>query len=577
MLVLSITTGCSASSFDLWGDVPDDTYVATVLYDESGKAIGGSGLAFHRAGAAVEIEAEADGDVARATVVAFDPKLVEASIGFPGAAEARAQPVTLAEPSDARIEGAVWAGALDLAAGGGTLEVVDPIPDLTTSWLPDCATLLSPNEVGTMDEACRSLDCGTKVTQSGCNLEVRVERCTGGMLSGEVDGTGAVDFERSIVFGQCRTVPTRYDARATFECSGGLFEGAQCPMDLYGAPPEPAFDVARISTGPGAPLEETATHTARHTSGMVLLDDAVVVARNERTASPYACVNVPTSLLFFDPDTLESITAAVGPPCLRFLRRDPAMNAFVGVDRDGVVRFDERGMVVATSTFAVPSNVYVRDLAVDPMRREALVLLTVLARMDGASYVLRFDVETLEPRGVYEQPDDDDTRSIDVAPDGRVFVVEAGDDSLYVIDDGATQRINFRAGCGKGRPTTVRFDPGSGRAIVAGRGDLQAALLVELSGELTCRRAKMFEHSAEALSIAPWPLDPNLVLVGFDSNEETFEDRALLAFVETDNMRVRPGAIEIGEGPVSELAVRDDGVIFALLPWRDELVTVRPR
>ncbi len=567
-LALAVT-GCRGADLAAIGDLPPGTYVAILAYADD-TFVGSSGLTRVDSNGRVAIALDAVDDPERYVVYAYDFDAIDRLHGRPAEADLATIPVALAGTNGPRLPAPAFVGGF---VPGDPVSQVAVAPDLTVSWLPDCPALLGFDEIGHANESCRPLVCGTVARQSGCTLDVETPLCAGGRLRGFVRGDGTVDFEPSVQFGACVSRATRYDAALSFECQGGFFEGSVCPIDVYSRAPPLAFEMMTRSTGDAEPIVGAqGVGGPRHLGGMALLDGDVVVTRFERPVNDLACRGVDTELLFFDHDSLLQTQGVPTLDCLRWLRRVPGADEVVGVYNDGDVglaRIDAAGEVVRTATITLGPNEFPNDVAVDPGQNRVVLLVTGVG--DTPGYAMVFELDDLS--FVERTADLGRTpRAATILSGGVIASIDSDLEIVYLAQGQSIAAYDMRTQCGKGSARDIIRHPATSRILVSMRTEVHAIFSLDPEGDGTCRRFGLFEEVAEPQALALWPNDPDLVLAAFDGTEESGHDRTFLAFAHVAESRMLPGVAEIGVGPVAELEVTRDGVVFALLAWSDRIV-----
>lgn len=568
MAILTAVSACRGGDLAALGDLPADSYVAVLAYADDA-LVGASGLSPVDSLGRARIAVEADDDPERYVVYAYGLDAIDRLHGRPSDADLESMRVALAGTNGPRLPAPAWVASF---APGDPVSEIASAPDLTVQWLPDCPALLGFDEIGHVSESCQPLSCGTIARQSGCTLDVETPLCAGGRLRGFVRGDGTVDFESSMQFGTCRSRVKRADAAISFECTGAAFEGTTCPIDVYSRGPELPFEVMTRSTGGAEPIVDPPVLGPRLLGGMALLDGDVAVTRFAQPANEVLCSGVPTELLFFDHDSLLMQRGGPTLDCLRWLRRVPGADEVVGVYNDGdfgLARIDEAGDVVRTATIALEPELYPVDLAVDPSRNVVVLLVTSIGDTTGyaASYDLD-DFSLVERSGSLGRS----PRAITLLGGGRFAAVDSDLETLFVAQGTSVDAFDLRTQCGKGSARDLVHHPATNRYLASMRDDVNAIFVVDAEGDGTCRRFKLHEEVAEPSAMALWLPDPALVLAAFDGTALGGSDATYLALVNVAESRVLPGVAEIGVGPVAELEVTREGVVFALLAWSDRLV-----
>lgn len=569
-LILLAVGACASDDILVIADLPENAYVAAVAYRADGSFVGATGLSRRGSDGPIRAMLATSEGIDRVVVYAYDVAAIEALSDRPSDDRLALLEVHVAGPNESVLPTPAWVGAASRSLDVFELQPIDDAPALSADWLPPCPTLLDPGAVGVVEEACRAASCGTKARQSNCELLLEVPLCTGGRLRGTIDGRGTITFDESPQYGSCVSRTPRFDARASFVCTGGAFEGEVCAIDVYEEPKPRAMEVLAVPTGSGAPIADATDLGPRYTGGLAVLDDRVAVARFSTPATP-SCRGIGTTLSFYDHTTLDLVATATAPDCLRQLRRIPGTTDFIGLFNDEaihVARFDRTGRMVASSTIAPRAMDVAIDVAVDAPGDRVAVLLST----DNRGYVRFFDLRTVAPLPDHPGSFGTFPRSITALADGRIAVTESDQDEVYLSSNDDVLKLTVRPGCGRASIRTVRYHAARDVLLIASRDAAQGLLVVDPKGARQCDRLKNFEQIVEPLAMVSSPSDAALVWVALDGAERSGHDRTFLARAHLDERRFLPGATEIGVGPVAELEVSSEGVLFALLAWSDRLV-----
>ncbi|MBI2374083.1 MAG: hypothetical protein HYV07_08795 [Deltaproteobacteria bacterium] len=430
---------------------------------------------------------------------------------------------------------------------------------LTTSWLPDCQTLLEA-------EALIDADCGpcaARATQSGCAIELPLGPCGFHDLELEVTPTGAArvldprGVECAILEGSKPEVITSLD------CSTNE---RRCRADLYG-PKRASFETKSQTLATPGPQEELLSE------GLGLVGDLAILASGEIAVSTFDGAFEPGPrcarsdrgvVVVLDPRDLSERRRLETSPCpSRLTSLADGSLLLVADSPDRLERIDGTTGERLESVRIPAGDVerHFADLAQSNGR--AFVLSNGAKQDDGILHVV--DLATFAITATVSLPPQTRPMYVD---GGQVRAASNSIDCILEVDEsGYRQEVNV--------PDVCRASNVNSNGMLADGDALfmishaETPYLYEIHAT-RCHRAAFFERLADPASVAK--LDTQrlwVALTAVDASRDAIVstyDRTREAFV--------PGHVAVGRGEIGRMLSSADSVAYVLLREEGKVVRV---
>lgn len=562
LVATAALTACGPPRVPLEGAIPEDArWVSALMLDGGGEVVSASGLLAFDGGS---VETRVPGEVTEEVWVFGWTEEQIAPLRTPTTdPEIPVVPRSGLEPA---LPLPVYGGRSRPA--GERLAPLDPVPDLTTAWLPRCPTVVEESQEMVVDLRCGSLACSGRFGQRGCAIELGLGVCTFPDMTVRVGGDGELSLAGEP---GCQPASVLFPAAGAAVCDG-------CAIDLYvrdrtSPPPLPraeavvadAADPAGWSRPPyDAPLRALAGYGDRvyaavapacrtqPAGGTIHAFERADTLRIDRAGAPARLPDAcgPTRLAAGEAGVFSAGTSTSGVwiarldrdgrPVQRWFRTMPVPVQVLGLE---LLDQADRLAVVATDEDAEASRLWIlraRDLALVSEHALPLRPSGGLAELDGAVIL--------------------------VALGGRVDIFAPG--------DGAVQG-NVVLGTGEGVSNTFHLLIPLGGARFAG---------VAASGRSGIHVARVgmvenvgypFQRAMRLTGLLPTPGEvvPThpAVAAGFGSEPG---QPAVLVRVAPTEVRFWPVDHVVGTGPLIDLHLDDRGFVWGALPAEGKVIRI---
>ena len=196
-----------------------------------------------------------------------------------------------------------------------------------------------------------------------------------------------------------------------------------------------------------------------------------------------------------------------------------------------------------------------------------------LIRRDGdaSSFLALIDLSTLEIRVVSSPQRDILAMAPDPVDGGFVLF------STNVFHVSAAGEIHSGMGLGLICGADTKYVDGHflprGGLVLSARRTVQALAYVEDRVSQQCERMTSYEAKGAPFGLVVLP--DGRAVAAFDRAVSDPQAASSLALVQLDERRILPGAVEVGKGSITDLAVDDRGDVWALLASEGKLVRAR--
>lgn len=570
---------------DLASEPPESVrYVAVVEVDADGGVIATGPLSAWSPGEPLFVAAREDAIV---RLVGYDEATLTAG-GVLEAVQAEASPLPLAPATgcDPRLPEATWIASW--SPDGVTALDGAPTPALTAPRLTKVCPPFSPSVA--IDVPCVEPRCVPTIQdRSDCSVTVALD-CTRGSVTLHVDPTGNVCADLDDAFGAC--------PRVASEPGVGRHACATCRIDAYvpldDAPP--AFVVEKVKVVDAPLMRPRDIEVNRqpfrynfyegHIHDLVTLDDRIVVLAPDGgygKRCDYGVLEKDKRLLFLDPDTLTVTSTRATEQCLTAVTADARGSGFVGVYGDieawRLGRFAADGRLLASADFdsarfgegepdgGIHELHFTEDL-------QTIVVMANVQPRPGPTWggIRTFDAETLEPKARYVFP----PHRIEYAapgPGDTLYVFESGDVRTWFAIDlvrGEIREVEALAIDQMIRSSLFAVLLHRDVLLAGGRGH-DAVFGFDLGAD-TEWSATTFQTNLHIFTMAPWPADPDLVIVG--GGLETFYTGAVMLLDPIDR-RLRYAFLDdLSGSSVTRFEPDGRGGVLAMFPWSGEIARI---
>ncbi len=564
---------------------PEDvTFVAVVELNASGEVAATGPLTAWDPSAPLFVAARRDGDV---RLVGFSDATLAAN-GILDALRAGEDRLDL-EPAIGcapRLPDADWIGSW---GEDGVRTLADATtPALTASALDRVCPGFSPDVA--IDVPCLEPRCvPTIVSRSDCAVTVSLD-CRPGTMTVRVDPAGRVCAELPTAFGACPLESTAPGV-GRHACDGCRVD-VHVPLD--DAPMAFVVEKVKLVEGPLRQPRDIEVNRQPfrynfyegYIHDVVTLDDRVVVLAPELgygKRCDFGVLEIDKRLFFLDPDTLTVTSSRATETCLTAVTRDARGDGFVGVfgrmQDWSIGRFAADGTLLASAAFDPDrfgdgySDGGIHELHFTEDLSKIVVMANVHFQMQNTWGGIRtFDADTLEPLERFFYP----PHRIEYAtpgPGDTLYAFESGDVRTWFTIDlvrGDIQELEPLAIDQMLRSSLFAVMEHRGQLLAVGRGH-DAAFAYDLATDSEWS-ATAFQTNLHAFTMAPWPADPSLVIVG--GGIETFYDGALM-LLDTAERRFRYTYVEgVSESSVTRFEPDGRGGVLAMFPWTGEIARV---
>ncbi|MEQ9496987.1 MAG: hypothetical protein RIT81_09010 [Deltaproteobacteria bacterium] len=569
-VVALLTSACGASDVDAIGALPDDiTFVAATWEDDAGTYLGGTPMVPYAPG--VSLEAEVD----RSASTLFVHGWTDADLGVVNmpTPEARAGSIVrnasgreplLPEPS--------WIGEGAAADRTTALErrSVAPAP-LTVDWLDACPLVLRPGERHFADVRCIPRPCLRGPAQSGCRLSVDVTEC--GIGGYEVELTETGDVRALEAEGEaCRLGDPPPLGVFAFDCGS-------CRTDLYSIPEAELvpFDIETTTVAVQTTVDKLIDLRKTAAPALLVDGDVAIVATYAGASTREECAAGPraTDLVFYATETGARTVVRRVDGCLFVLERDPVGDGFVAVDYArgvrALVRFDANAQEIGRIDL---------DILVGPPPREPLDLA---AFEDEGKLVLVAQAERVPAMIVFVTMQPFEISSHTMLPDRRGRVVEEGGGFAVVGQGGRVElwdvsRESYVQDLALGTGEGVSNDVDALAYFANGQTVVSASLnerggVHQIDVDLNLASARFYLDERVPVRLAPMSASTAVVAVA----RPTPPFDVGLTIYDAQRARFLPRVVDIGHGPVADVAVDGTGRVWVLLASDGALIQARAR
>jgi hypothetical protein len=569
-VVALLASACGASDVDAIGALPDDiTFVAATWEDDAGTYLGGTPMVPYAPGVSLEA------DVGRSASTLFVHGWTDADLGVVNTPtpEARAQSIVRnASGREPLLPEPGWIGEGAAADRTTALErrSVAPAP-LTVDWLDACPLVLKPGERHFADVRCIPRPCLRGPVQSGCRLSVDVSEC--GIGGYEVELTETGDVRTLEAEGEtCRLGdPPPFGAFA-FDCGS-------CRTDLYSIPEDELvpFDVETTTVAVQTTVDKLIDLRKTAAPALLVDGDVAIVATYAGASTREECAQGPraTDLTFYSTETGARTVVRRVDGCLFVLERDPVGAGFVAVDYArsvrALVRYDANAQEIGRIAL---------DILVGPPPHEPLDLA---AFEDDGKVVLVAQAERFPAMIVFVTMQPFAISRHTMLPDRRGRVVEEGGGFAVVGQGGrvelwdvSTEAYVQDLALGTGEGVSNDVDAlvyfASGQTVVSASLNERGGVH-QIDVDLNLAAARFYLDERVPVRLAP--LSASTAVVAVARPTPPFE--VGLTIYDVQRARFLPRVVDIGHGPVADVAVDRTGRVWVLLASDGALIQARAR
>lgn len=547
--------------------IPGVAWTAVIESDESGEIVYASALVPYEG---------------RAITFDKDPRATSIwSVGYPkeeidAFGEPSADPLFAALGCDTALPKPLWSAHLL----GATPEAEMP-PSLSAPWLLKSCP---PLEAIDLDVTCAPARCFAYTMQTGCAVQIDLDRCDLPSTTGRVrpDGTLCVDATE-----RCKVT---YDQHPSLECSGADL----CTIEVLPASSIPNWQVDERRVVPGAvervPVEVTAfgVHPIAMASGwfadVTVLEDRVVVASYEGRFQDNRSCSDPTPMLarMYSLNALNEIATSTLPPCATKLIADPNGDGFFalyGGTSWRVGRFARAGAQLESASIPLPVERKWDPFAVALIehRSELWAVFSTWGEMGTAYALVVVDVASL---GARVADVTEDATALDLVYGSALLMIPEVDSTrvrFYDPDFGMTVGYGQPGGpLGTIRLARAAFLQETGRLMIASPYDDPTFYLFDRSGVQQKSRAFLATRNVRPMFVSAFSFAPELALVGGVTSDEGQPIHTQLALYDPHVDRFLAGVYDAGFGAPTQ--VRTNGHAFFIgMAWDGRLLRIVPR
>ncbi|MBI4819647.1 MAG: hypothetical protein HY791_25465 [Deltaproteobacteria bacterium] len=448
------------------------------------------------------------------------------------------------------------------------------IPRVGFGWLDlECP----PEGPLVLDAECAYATCPFATTRAGCGLEADVGECGAffGFADTTLSGRARADGTSCLSSPSCEpTRPSSIVCRST--------EGESCEMKIR--PPLPALawresvSLRVLDVSPQGPfLSQVAasfSYSQLHSgylSDLEIVGTRLVVGTHAGRFEPGVCSNEADELSFIDGDSMQVVSTATAPPCVRSFVADGAGGFFAlaGHDQAFVIRFDESGNETRRTRLQVAGrDVWGSELVLRPDGVLAVIASRVKATdVSSEAYVFELTSDLSTVRGPAMISRRASTAAA-IQHGSQVVAVDDSENELIFIDGlevagrvhvGYTGLVYLLRGVSLGEKILLPIAGTYPRVVV---GDAFEDPFI--------RYALYFEQIAHPTLLIPMG---ETVWVALYPHATEVVDSSLAALDPSRTAFSRSGT-RVATGPISSARVAGDDV-WLLAPWSAELVRVR--
>lgn len=463
---------------------------------------------------------------------------------------------------------------------------------LTASWLPDCGADETGYVVGV---SCARRSCAPRVELGACSLGFDLTDCLleSARIDAEIDAVGGFAIDRQGAgLGDCAEREAPSGTALALDCDGHADE--RCLIDVRDSTDsEISVDVDRLVVRPGLNGNRMGRWDEESGAirGLVARDDRIFVHHRPTAFGSCPPSSQGDALSIIDAANLAELMQVALPICVSTMALDPGGEGVVlvgeGADGPRLLRVDAAAQIVAD--LLLPT-----ELSQPPIRAAGLAshldpprLGVVLAEpepftgtIDPMGEVLRLDPDTLEITGALTASLPNPEHLVFLA-DGRAALADDLEDELVIVN-WSTMILEHRWGMRTidaiepRRTAQVYEHPESRRIFFSHAGEFDAGLVPVRTMDGFVEPTRVIpEREGHPIGIGPWPLDPNLLVVGYFMTKGELE--AYLTLYDVTERRYHLGAIPVGRGHIRYVSADGSGRVWMALPWTGEILRVTPR